>query len=74
MPDTSVSLYDALHEPIVLAHIAALIAALLATYVACYPVVAFVRRGWAITARRGGQQPERERQEALSRGLPQQAA
>jgi hypothetical protein len=48
MPDTSVSLYDALHEPIVLAHIAALIAALLATYVACYPVVAFVRRGWAI--------------------------
>ena len=48
MPDTSVSLYDALHEPIVLAHIAALLAAMLATYVACYPVVAFVRRGWAI--------------------------
>jgi hypothetical protein len=52
MPDTNFSLYDALydalHEPIVLAHIAALIAAMLATYVACYPVVAFVRRGWAI--------------------------
>ena len=69
MPDTSVSLYDALHEPIVLAHIAALLAAMLATYVACYP--ARSSGGLGHQARRGGQQPERERQEALSPALSQ---
>jgi hypothetical protein len=35
-------------QPLALAHLAAALAAVLMSYLCCHPVIAFVRRGWAI--------------------------
>jgi hypothetical protein len=42
------SLSEALREPWLLGHISAALAALLMTFLACYPIIAFVQRGWAV--------------------------